>query len=359
MEIRMLSDKEMEEAAKLSDRTFRDAEQTSMAVAFPYIFSGGVKHLSFGAFDQGKLASFFGLVPWTVCVGEARLRAFSIGSVCTDPAYRGHGIASQVLEEIFAYLNRTEASLLFVSGTRSLYTRVDCCRFGRVRKYTVDGQAAAALSAEHASADAVTVREADVSDIFALHELSHSQNVRFESDVNGLAALIKAEAVAGIEKARQKVFVAETAEGGVQAFAVVGAKDQRAVVYEWAGKAELVAGLAGKCHSLLGGTDTLVMRVGWHETAIHQLMSGVGYEEEDNEGTVKIVNMDALLKQLKPWLSAENATVPVADIAKSLTPEQLVAFIFDRASGGVELPEQARNNWKPVPLPFTGGVFFI
>lgn len=43
-EIRFVSNEELREAAALSDSVFRDAEQTSMGVAFPHIFAAGSSH---------------------------------------------------------------------------------------------------------------------------------------------------------------------------------------------------------------------------------------------------------------------------------------------------------------------------
>ncbi|GAB2720964.1 GNAT family N-acetyltransferase [Paenibacillus thermoaerophilus] len=351
MDIRMLQSGELKEAARLADRTFRDESQPSMAVSFPYIFSEAVQPFSFGAFDQGKLVSFFGFVPWTVRVGEARLRAFFVGSVCTDPAYRGQGIASRILERIVAFADEAGASLIFVSGSRSLYVRAHCYPFGRFRRYRLDGETAARLKRQP-DADGYAVREAGPADLFAIHALSAARTVRFEADVNGLGALLKAQAVPSIMKGEQRVYVAEAGKE-VRAFAVVAAGAERTAVLEWAGDPAATAVLAADCALGIGGGAALELAVPGADLELRRRLEDAGAEarEENNEGTVRIVRLERLLEQLRPWLGER--TLP----AEGLTPEQLTALCFDRAAGGHDCPE--RTNWEPVPLPYTGGLYFI
>ncbi|WP_309122630.1 GNAT family N-acetyltransferase [Paenibacillus sp.] len=355
MHIRMLKGRELSDAAALSDRIFREPGQSSMADAFPYIFSNAIRSVSYGAFDGDKLVSFFGLVPWIVRVGEARVQAFSIGSVCTDPAYQGQGHASSILDEVIAFADRSGASLLFVSGSRSLYTRAHCYPFGRVRRYTVSADTASRLAASGAGAASIDVREADPSDLFALHAAAAAMPVRYEADVNGIGTLLKAEAFASVIKAKQRVFVAEAADG-IQAFAVVAFRAERATVLEWAGPAGSVAPLLGACASQ-PETTALEVPVQAHETALREALdaAGAAATDENNQGTVRILNADRLFLQLEPWLRGKSLE------RESLSPEQLVAACFGRvdASDSESAAHAAPRAWEPVPLPYTGGLYFI
>ncbi|WP_158299585.1 GNAT family N-acetyltransferase [Paenibacillus antri] len=355
MHIRMLRGRELSDAAALSDRIFREPGQSSMADAFPYIFSNAIRSVSYGAFDGDKLVSFFGLVPWVVRVGEARVQAFSIGSVCTDPASRGQGLASRILDEVIAFADRSGASLLFVSGSRSLYTRAHCCPFGRVRRYTISSDAASRLATSGAGGASVIVREAEPSDLFAMHAVAAAMPVRFETDVNGLGALMQAEAVASTMKAKQSVFVAEAA-GEVQAFAVVAFRAERASVVEWAGPAETAAPLLAAC-AAMPEISALEVPVPMHETALRERLdaSGATALDENNQGTVRILNAARLLRQLNPWLEGKTLE------AEALSPEQLVAACFGRVDMDAleSTAHAARSSREPIPLPYTGGIYFI
>ena len=117
VEIRIIHNDELTEAAALSDAVFRDAEQTSMAIAFPHIFSAGLNQ-SFAAFEAGKLVAFMGLVPKILNIGPAKLQIHCLGSVCTAPEARGKGYASLMLEQVYRLLEQSGTSLLLVSGDR-------------------------------------------------------------------------------------------------------------------------------------------------------------------------------------------------------------------------------------------------
>lgn len=377
VDIRMLQGNEIVAAIQLSDSTFRDTKQPSMAEAFPHIFADSIEHLSFGAFEDGKLISFMGLVPWVIRIGEARLRVFSLGSVCTHPDAQGRGIATQVLHEVLAYIEETGASLLLVSGNRSLYTRVDCVPFGRIHRYALEEK-----SSEHiigaAGSSAMQIRELHNSDLFAIHELATQRPARYELGVNELSSLLKAEAYASCVKMKHRVLVSEQM-GKVTAFAVIGVPlnpQHRGVVVEQAGEPEAVVQLAK--HAVksfdMNGLD---FPVSWHETELHTRLNGMVYSVEDDLGTLRIVDGAALIDQLQPWLIKLNPSMAgrisleetksggwlltMGQESKELTAKELVCLLFDCVS------EKQRNHLEaeslkgmfPVPFPFTGGLSYI
>src|SRR4051812_20787883 len=90
IEIRFATNEELKQAADLSDSVFRDAEQPSMGIAFPQIFTS-CQNQSIAAFEDGKLVAFMGLVPNIIKIGQAQLFIHSLGSVCTHPEYRKKG----------------------------------------------------------------------------------------------------------------------------------------------------------------------------------------------------------------------------------------------------------------------------
>src|ERR1700724_1990061 len=98
-EIHQVQGHEMNEAIQLADAVFRDAEQVSMAEAFPLVFSQSLGQ-SLGAFEQGKLVAFIGIVPAFIKVWLSRLPIYSLGAVCTHPDYRGRGYAGDLLNAI-------------------------------------------------------------------------------------------------------------------------------------------------------------------------------------------------------------------------------------------------------------------
>ncbi|AJY74320.1 GNAT family N-acetyltransferase [Paenibacillus beijingensis] len=375
--VRMLVNDEMKEAIRLSDATFRDAEQPSMAGTFPFIFSDSALHVSFGAFKDGELVSFMGLVPWIIRIGEARLRVFSLGSVCTHPDARGRGIASEVLRLVYGYIRRAGASLLLVSGYRTLYTRTGCAPFGRIRRYTIDELTAESFPGFEGSAS-LKVREMEPADIYALNETASSRSVRYELGVGELASLIKAEALASCMKMKHRVLVAEYG-GTVTAFTVIGVPfdpERHGIVLEQAGDPEAVVRLilnAVKRFGLKG----LDFPVPWHETELHSRLAGVTSSVEDHLGTIRIVDGELLLAQLRPWLDQKNSgasgtigleqkddgswLLKAGQNGLALTSKEMTRLLFDCASAEDPKPEGTAflKELFPVPFPYTAGLTYI
>jgi predicted N-acetyltransferase YhbS len=379
IEVRMLTNDEMKQAIRLSDATFRDEEQPSMAEAFPFIFSDSAMHCSFGAFENAKLVSFMGLVPWTVRIGEARLRVFSLGSVCTHPDVRGRGMASEVLSAVYEYIGQAGASLLLVSGNRSLYTRNGCAAFGRIRKYGWDEQAANLVLGRVVDPNR-QVREMKVADIFELYDVASARGVRYDLGVNELATLLKSEALASCMKMKHRILVSEES-GVIRAFGVFGEPADprsRGVVLEYGGEPGTVMRLAA--HAVRSfNMNGLDFPVPWHETELHHQMTfaGLPSSEEDHLGTIRIIDAKALVEQLQPWLESKDARasaelriehqedgvwhLQAGDDQIRLSGDELIRLVFDCSSAeaaGHELPAFLKQLF-PIPFPYTGGLNYI
>jgi predicted N-acetyltransferase YhbS len=375
--IRRLTNDEIREAVRLSDATFRDEEQPSMGEAFPFIFSEPAYHVSFGAFEDGKLLSFMGLVPWNIRIGEARLRVFSLGSVCTHPDARGRGIASEVMNAVNEYVRDTGASLLLVSGTRTLYTRAGCARFGRVSRYQLEENTVVRLLAG-LPASSMRIREMLPTDLFAMQEAASDRSVRYEFGVSELATLIKSEALASCIKMKHRVLVAEQ-EGALIAFAVLGVPTdpkRRGILFEYAGNPSAVVQLAGYAvkHLDMTGLDFPVV---WQETELHEKLGGMHYSVEDNVGTIMVVDGGQLITQLQPWLESKGVAsssglrleqrqdgiwlLEMGSDGLVLTANQLARLLFDCATAEESLPDGAERMREqfPVPFPYTAGLAYI
>lgn len=377
--VRRLTNEEMKMAVRLSDDTFRDAEQTSMGTAFPFIFSDAAAHLSYGAFEpDGTLAAFMGLVPWTVRIGAAELSVLSLGSVCTAPSARGQGYASRMLQQVYTFARDAGASLLLVSGDRSLYTRSGCASFGRLLRYRVkDAQAAALL--DGARTGQGSVREARPDDLFALQAVLASRPVRYRLGVNELGALLKAEAFASILKLSQRVLVYES-DGRLTGAVVIGVSkkaDGFGTVLEHAGDPPALAALLGEAMTRFG-LAALDVPVPWHERALQTMLDGIPAETENHPGTMRIADGAALIEQLRPWLS-ERGDISDLDVRQQedgrwllgsrggpppsvYTSQQLIRLIFDCAGARDEPAPGGAAAFRdlfPVPFPYTAGLSYI
>lgn len=370
LEIRNLKKDEREMAIKLSNITFRDQEQISMGKAFPFIFEEGHICQSIGAFENGELVSFMGLVPSTIKIGPARLFVYSLGSVFTMKEHMGKGIATKLLEQVYAFLEKTEASLLLVSGTRSLYTRNGCHRFGDVRRYFLKRDKEMTFESSN-----YTIREVLPSDLMSMSRIDEQRYANYIRSSTDLATLLSAEAYASCLKCSHKVLVAEK-NNSIVGYLVIGVPYHEGItrkpfVIEWSGSAIV-------CNELLKASldiyeiDELEVPVPHHEKELIQLLTPYQYKEEKNQGTVRIHNTDRLMHQLLPYVKQSSEELNFSVITRStnqfevkvgnkgsvLTSSQLIEFLFDPSTSYEELRRSMKNE-LPLPFPYTAGLNYV
>lgn len=378
LDVRLLQADEFEAAVQLSNRTFRDSEQRSMSEAFPHVFSSSLRQ-SYGAFADGKLVSFVGLVPSIVRVGPSRFYVYSVGSVCTHPDYRGRGYAKTVFDCILSHIDKAGASLLLVSGYGPLYTRIDCFRFGAVTRFTIKPDSAAVITRKAVVADG-NLRELEPTDWFALAEIARLREVGYEQSIWDLANLMQAQAIASCMKLHHQVLVAEQ-QGQVEAFIVVGApkypnQKRQALAIDWAGNPHLVAGAFA--HAVQRYQfEQLDVPVSWHETELMKALTPATNSRDQNLGTVRIINPERFIRQLRPYLQVKhpqwNDDLQIQRLpdgrmkirlnggADILDARSLVSLMFDpepQVNANPSLLSALRELF-PIPFPYTGGLNYV
>ncbi|RTE06669.1 GNAT family N-acetyltransferase [Paenibacillus whitsoniae] len=374
-EIRLVAAEEMEAAVRGSDAVFRDAEQTSMGIAFPAVFSAAFSQ-SFGAYEEGKLVSFMGLVPADLRIGAARVPMFSIGSVFTLPAFRGHGYAGDLLQAAKAHIRASGGVLVYISGERSLYMRNQCHLFGAINRYTIGPEHGEQLLQAGAG---FAIRELSLTDWLHVAELAAARLVAYEQSVRELAELIASEAYASCLKLRHRTLVA-TQGGRMVAFAVVATPDARGsgrtpFAVEWAGAADALAALFGNA-VVAYGLPQLDVPVAWHEQALIEALSSVPSTACRNLGTIYVADAERLFALLEPYWHANTASAlprirTLADHRYGLTAadgqtfeldsEALVSLLFDPMPSlpDAQAARAALHDLFPVPLPYAGGLNYV
>jgi predicted N-acetyltransferase YhbS len=370
VEIRQLEEHERQAAIELSDKTFRNHEQKSMGEAFPLMFSQSAIGQSFGAFHNGELVSFMGLVPSIIKIGEARLNVYSLGSVCTAEDYREKGIASQILERIFDFLDCSDASILLVSGDRSLYTRVDCCHFGSISKFNVQFENVNNKSDSQ-------IREMQKEDLFQMNQIAQQRLIAYDQSVTDLQTMIHAEAFASCLNLTHKTLILDK-DNKVSSFLVLGVPDrqrreQKGKMIEWAGNPNEIKHLlayAIKAYEL----EEIEVAVPWHEHLLENELNGSTFTLNKNQGTVYIINHERLLKQLNPYIKSRNIEsfeckytdrehiqVTFSKVTTTLHSKDFVSLIFDTQPKNPEILElQSKiENIFPIPFPYTAGLNYI
>ncbi|GGF83448.1 hypothetical protein GCM10010912_30700 [Paenibacillus albidus] len=359
MELRLIHTRELDQAALLADSIFRSPGDTSMKDLFPLLFRPGLSH-SYAAFDQdGTLAAFMGLVPFSLKSGSSLLNVFSLGAVCTAPAYRGQGLAGRLFALCRSHAARAGGSLLFVSGDRSLYTRAGCVPFGGTLLAELSSRSAEALA--KASGNAWTLRPMQPGDLFEVNRLLGEREAGHVHSPAELALLLGAGAYAGVLRHAQRTLVA-VRDGSIEGFAAValppadGSSAPRpAVALEWAGRPQAVAALLAKA-ATCSNTDALHVPVPWQERSLLALLreAGAAVAGGANSGTVCIADRDALLQQTFAERTARNISIP-----EDADDAALISLLFDPASPLRTPDAPGEDPHRTLPLPFLSGLNFI
>lgn len=366
-EIRILKPHEWKQAVQLSDQIFREEDQISMGQAFPRVFSASLSQ-SHGLFLDETLVSFIGLVPSVVRVGNAELHAFSIGSVLTDPRHRGNGYAGQILQRIYKHADRSEASILFISGSGGIYERSHSYPFGTVYHFTINATAARQILNCN---ERITLREMASEDWFHFYRLSSARTVRFDQSIWDLADLIHTEARASVMKSHHLVKLAQKENGDVTAFAVFAVPYTEeakgtAEVIEYGGEPEAIAALLAES-VISRKIHELKVSVPFHEDKLIGKL-GDSYELASSLGSIRIINPARLIDQLRPWLMLTDESAASGLFARWHGQEELelgneTERLILSQYEAVQLLFSAKHDLQhpfgslfPVPLPYPGGL---
>jgi len=361
IEVRLLkSECEYTDAIRLADRVFRDKEHRSMGEAFPQVFSPQLNQ-SYGVFINNELVSFIGLVPSVIHLGAAEIQAYSIGAVCTHPDHRKKGFASILLEKVFTHVQRASASILFVSGILPMYIKAGCSFYGKLNKYEIS-------RGDIQVTEGCVVRELSPFDWFHLRKLGQSRPVYFEQSINDFSVLNKAAGFASILKMDHKILVAES-ENELKGFVVFGVTysslesgDQPARVIEWGGEPNAIKAILAQAFE--NGINSLKYSIPTYENELNRLLDVIEKTAAPFPGTIKIMNLDLLLKQVEPFLEGKIEIIEHDTRSKKVIFKQK-SVILDNISleklilqGDPNL-DAYLNDIFPIPLPFPEGLNYV
>lgn len=384
-----LTPDQLAEAVNLADEVFRVPGQKSMGEAFPYIFDAGEPE-SLGILENGKLVCFMGVVPGCIRVGQARLHVYSLGSVCTLPEARGKGFATRLLKQVIAHIEEAGASLLLISGNLPLYLNAGCRPFGSIRQFTLESSVIRNVT-KAIPAKALTFRTLQPGDSFVIADLLSRQAASYELSLYDIELLLNAESYASCLKLTHQTWVAESPDGEMAAFAVIGLPEagQEAksapLVIEFAGDPQALSALLQHVMEQ-DNLQQLSIAVSPFQTGLARELDQLGFQSKPgrNSGTVKIIDPVRLWNQLKPYMAAQSSeaariSVAISDDPISSSGEQRIVLLLDDKPAAlleesetlallfdgpdsVQLPESLLallNPVLPIPFPYTYGLYYI
>lgn len=249
------------------------------------------------AVEDGKVVSQIRTAYSRVLVYGCEFKVASIGTVLTDPEYRGRGHAGAILDESLRRMERNGAKVLVVSGDRSLYRRAHCVPAVRTLTGTVRPDDLGE------SPPGISVRRVGPEDWPVMAPLHQTESVRF---VRRLDFISKRPFWWDCD--HPELWLVESA-GEPMAYVVLtrGWRQDETVqtrqVWEYAGaRAGLLAGLPAIFRE--GGLKEIHLNVLGYDREMAYLLTreGIALKEATVGGTYRLVDLPGLMEKLRPYL---------------------------------------------------------
>lgn len=173
---------ELEAVVDLANRVFRPREQ-AMGEEFPLLFCPENLDNLRVFVDDGRPVSHVGMIERDLVLGGTRHRCAEIGAVCTDPDYRGQGLATRLVHDAREKAVRDGVDIFLISGARRLYRRQGYVGVGDYGTYTVTRK-------KLPERGPFTVRSWQPEDVPALVRLNAGEPVRFVRPPDDLRAFL-------------------------------------------------------------------------------------------------------------------------------------------------------------------------
>ncbi len=181
---RLLRLEELSASRRLSQICFQDIpDSEDNEPEMPPQYQEGQTFLIAAAGRPVSQISTF-LTPLKIYDGVVRVG--SIGGVCTHPDYRGHGLATRLMEHCTRHLVQSGAGLMLISGGRGLYTRLGNVPSGKYAGFHLkSGEFRLPVSAlPDIRLCPVNVSDAPATiDAAACSRLYHAEPVRFQRNM--------------------------------------------------------------------------------------------------------------------------------------------------------------------------------
>jgi predicted N-acetyltransferase YhbS len=289
---------EMESLRALTGRVFRP----TLADEYPHLFQDDNRDNLRVCVDPttGRCVSHVGMTVRDATLLGCRVRVGCIGAVCTDPDYRGRGLAGRCLDDAAAKARANGVDFLLVSGDRGLYRRRGCVPVGADTVFTADADVLSTTRRDFEVTVSVFNGDADFAQAAACYRREPVRFLRPPGDWENARRC-------GVVMDRPSDFLAVREPGDGTAFLghVVLQRpgdDGTATLAEFAGERRALLAVLPALLTHFPGTRALRWQVQRHDTPFHALCARAGFRAETvpTPGTVTLLNFPQLMERLRP-----------------------------------------------------------
>lgn len=194
-------DADLEGVRSIANAAFRSSRPGDMITEYPTLVSASNADNCLVILQDGVVVSHVGCAYRTTVWGSFTCLAAEIGCVVTCPTARTGGLATRLMHEAISRARAKGAAIMFISGTRSLYTRLGAVECGRFPQATValsdlqpeSSSRVAVSTANIATVRAGTLTRACSADLPAIERLRSGAGYRFVIPQEELQLLLDAQ----------------------------------------------------------------------------------------------------------------------------------------------------------------------
>jgi predicted N-acetyltransferase YhbS len=287
---------------RLVNRTFIGSPgERGMEKLYPWHLGTDNRRNLWVMVENGRVISHVGVSKRAMAIEGVRVPIGLMSAVATDPAYRGAGLASKLIDVLRQRHDREGLDLYLISGDRDLYRRIGAVPVGRRLHFVLNPADLRPFAHPE-----VTVRPASARDLRVIAALYARESVRLLRPAADFRRVFRA-GWAALSPAR--FFVAE-AGGRITAYFVAGVTRKHGgphagrlnVIEHGGSRTDLLAALHATC--LEWGKRRVELTASPHDREGLALLSGrhLGERRVPVYDAVAILNLERLVRRLRPLL---------------------------------------------------------
>lgn len=345
---------ELDSAIDLSNNVFRInlGRKPTMQYEFPHLYSPQNVNNIIAFVDGDKVISMMAMYYSDILLYGCKLKVSCLGSVCTDPSYRGKGIATKILKKCEEKMENDGIDVCIISGERGLYVNNGYKKIGTVyhRSFKRDE------NLNNINNDIKEINVLDDNSIKILYEVYKKVPIRFIRNLDVFKTLLKAASYSNVIKGKQKVFV--SFRNGIPISYVIYSllNDKKGQMIEYSGD---VDGVVSTIMYILKNDDLESLDFWFYKN--DYIKSGLNNGiEEKLLGTAKIINKGRFIDKLSPYFRESLFDDEYDEFIKSINESNDVDFtdlIFNKEKESFE--NGILNKVLPLEFVWTYGLNYI
>ncbi len=256
--------------------------------------------------ENGKPVSNVNFLPQTLSIFGSRIKAATLGGVCTLKEYRGRGYGTMLLNDCIEQMKKKGISVLHISGDRFMYRNAGSLPAGKVNIYTI-----APGDAEKLYYDGLVTEEftADCTErLKAAAKLYRTENVRYIRSFDRFRQLIAStKFVDRPTKSKKSLLIREGSRYAAYITLIIRQNDEggtEASIVDWAGSRKAILGAA----KLIVEKYRLNALTGYfleYEEEVRDicLEKSIPLKTRRFPGTIKIIDFKGFMEALCPYFA--------------------------------------------------------